>query len=85
MSSHDWTEVIGAVGLVAIVVVVVTTLASTWRARVLVGREAEYRKLAETALRVQEDTARRLGEIDGRLADVQSRLAAVERVLRDVE
>ncbi|GAA4536352.1 hypothetical protein [Amycolatopsis samaneae] len=82
MNWHQWQEIIGLTGVFVLITVVLTVaivqLASTWRAKAALAREHEYRTLADRATRSQEETERRL-------ADVQDRLRAIERVLKEVE
>lgn len=82
MSEHDWTEVVGAIGiftlLTAVITVTIVQLATSWRAKAALGREAEYRTLAETAVRTQESTERQLAELN-------TRLRSLERILKEVE
>ncbi|WBB65263.1 hypothetical protein [Micromonospora sp. WMMD812] len=89
MSEHDWTEVVGAIGIFALLISVITVtvvqFAKTRRARVLGIREEEYRRLAESAVRAQESNERLLAALDGRLGGMEDRMAALERVLRDVD
>ncbi|MFD8380238.1 hypothetical protein ACFV2X_17095 [Streptomyces sp. NPDC059679] len=89
MDGHDWTEVVGAFGLFALVTTVLTTViwqfAATRRAKVQVVRELEYRKLAESATAAQQATDERLKEISGRLAEMQGRMDSLERILQTVE
>ncbi|MGY0063089.1 hypothetical protein ACWY4P_42225 [Streptomyces sp. LZ34] len=89
MDGHDWTEVVGAFGLFALVTTVLTTViwqfAATRRAKVQVVRELEYRKLAENAAAQQQSTEERLKEISQRLADMQGRMDSLERILQTVE
>ena len=89
MSSTDWQEIIGTIGafvLVSTVIVVsIWQVASTVRARAVLARESEYKKLADKAVLVQESTERQLAELGGRLAEMQSRLQSFERILKDVE
>ncbi|MDT0544648.1 MULTISPECIES: hypothetical protein [Streptomyces] len=89
MDGHDWTEVVGAFGLFALVTTVLTTViwqfAATRRAKAQVVRELEYRKLAESATAVQQGTEERLKEISERLAEMQSRMDSLERILQTVE
>jgi hypothetical protein len=89
VTGQDWTEVVGTIGVFALVISVVTVgmwqLAATWRARVVLARESEYRTLADRSTLVQESTERQLAELGGRLAEVQTRLQSVERVLKEVE
>ncbi|ADI11406.1 MULTISPECIES: hypothetical protein [Streptomyces] len=89
MDGHDWTEVVGAFGLFALVTTVLTTViwqfAATRRAKVQVVRELEYRKLAESATAAQQATDERLKEISERLAEMQGRMDSLERILQTVE
>jgi hypothetical protein len=89
MSGQDLTEVVGTVGLFALVIAVVTTVivqvARTFRARAVLAREGEFRKLAETAMQTQQGIERQLTGITGRLAAMESRMDSLEHVLRTVE
>ncbi|MEV8513705.1 hypothetical protein [Dactylosporangium sp. NPDC051484] len=89
MSGQDWTEVVGAIGLFALVITVISVtivqLAATWRAKATLAREAEYRKLAETAVQTQEATERQLADLGERFGQMQTRLASIERILKQVE
>ncbi|WP_406036394.1 hypothetical protein OG799_18085 [Micromonospora sp. NBC_00898] len=89
MSGQDWTEVIGAIGLFALVIAVVTTIivqvARTFRARAVLAHEGEFRKLSETAVQTQQGIEHQLTEVAGRLAAIESRMDSMEHVLRTVE
>ncbi|MES4906938.1 MULTISPECIES: hypothetical protein [unclassified Streptomyces] len=89
MDIREWTEVVGAFGLFALVTTVLTTViwqfAATRRAKAQVVREQEYRKLAESATAAQQGTEERLKEISERLAQMQGRMDALERILQTVE
>lgn len=89
MSSNDWTEIVGAIGVFVLVTAVVTLLiwqfGATWRARAVLAQDSQYRSIADKSAMVQESTERQLAEIGGRLAEMQSRLQAMERILKDVE
>lgn len=89
MSAQDLTEVVGAVGLFALVITVITTVVkqvgATTRAKAALSREAEYRKLAETAVQAQEGTERRLAGLEEGTGQMQTRLAAIERILKQIE
>lgn len=82
MNWHQWQEIIGVIGIFVLITVVLTVLivqlAATWRAKAKLAREDEYRALAEKAVRSQEETERRL-------ADVQERLRSIEHVLKEVD
>ncbi|MEU7585669.1 hypothetical protein AB0A95_05140 [Micromonospora sp. NPDC049230] len=89
MSEHDWTEVVGAIGifafLVSVATVTIVQLAKTRRARYEAARADDYRQLAETAARAQAENARLLAAMDGRLAGMETRMTGVERVLVEVD
>ncbi|WP_106402784.1 hypothetical protein [Actinocorallia populi] len=89
MDGHELAEVAGAVGIFAFITTVITVIilqvGATVRARAVLAREDEYRKLAEAAATARQDTDRRLTEIDGRLASLDERMRSLDRVLRTVE
>ncbi|MDO3701453.1 hypothetical protein Q3W71_07135 [Micromonospora sp. C28SCA-DRY-2] len=89
MSEHDWTEVVGAIGiftlLVSVITVTIVQAAKTRRARTAGVREEEYRRLVDSAVQAQESNARMLAALDGRLNGMETRLGSLERVLKDVE
>jgi hypothetical protein len=89
MNGNDWTEVVGAFGIFAFITTVITVIivqvATTIRAKAAVAREDEYRKLAERAVDLQEATQQRLIALDEQLGQTQSRLASIERILKQVE
>ncbi|SDT80872.1 hypothetical protein [Actinoplanes derwentensis] len=88
-SSSDWTEVVGAVGvfalLIVLIVVVGTQVGGRMRARVQLSREAEYRKLAEQVVTGQESISQQLVQVNEHLADLRSRMQHIETVLKQVE
>ncbi len=75
MDGHEWAEAVGAVGIFAFLTTVVTVIIvqvfTTLRARAALAREAEFRQLAVTAVAAQES--------------IDRRLAAIERILKQVE
>lgn len=89
MSEHDWTEVVGAIGIFALLIsvftVTVVQLAKTRRTRLELARADDYRRLAETATQAQAENARLLAAMDGRLGGMETRMTTLERVLREVE
>ncbi|TQJ20079.1 hypothetical protein FBZ33_0265 [Micromonospora sp. A202] len=89
MSEHDWTEVVGAIGIFALIIsvftVTVVQLAKTRRTRLELARPDDYRRLAETATQAQAENARLLAAMDGRLGGMETRMTTLERVLREVE
>ncbi|WP_328422973.1 hypothetical protein OG470_09975 [Micromonospora sp. NBC_00389] len=89
MSDHDWTEVVGAIGIFALLITVfavtVVQISKTRRARLESARSDDYRRLAETAAQAQAENARLLAALDGRLGGMESRMTTLERVLREVD
>ncbi|MEV7329435.1 hypothetical protein [Micromonospora sp. NPDC093244] len=89
MSEHDWTEVVGAIGIFALLITVfavsVVQIAKTRRARLESSRSDEYRRIAETAAQAQAENARLLAALDGRLGGMETRMTNLERVLREVD
>ncbi|MDG4807484.1 hypothetical protein O7634_12055 [Micromonospora sp. WMMD1120] len=89
MSDHDWTEVVGAIGIFALLIsvftVTVVQVAKTRRARYEATRADDYRKLAEKVAEAQAENARLLEALDGRLGGLETRMTGVERVLSDVD
>jgi hypothetical protein len=55
------------------------------QARVRLGQDEAYRALATTAASAQTETAAALSTLTTAVADIQARLNAVEKILKDVE
>jgi uncharacterized glyoxalase superfamily metalloenzyme YdcJ len=89
MSEHDWTEVVGAIGIFTLLTTVITVtivqLATSWRAKAMLAREDSFRTIAEASVRAQEQTERHLAELGTRLAELDSRMTSLERILKEVE
>jgi len=89
MSGNDWAEVVGAVGIFAFIITIITVIivqvATTIRAKAALAREDEYRKLAERAVLLQEVIEKRLGALDEQAGQTQTRLTSIERILKQVE
>lgn len=79
---NDYSEMGAAIAGILMMTTVITVLIwqifGTWRARMAVSREEAYRQLAEKAITLQ----RRIAED---LTDVQTRMTAIERLMREVE
>lgn len=82
MNETDWQEVFGVIGAFTLVTVVITVIiwqfGANWRAKAVLAREEEYRKLAEKSLAAQQETERQL-------AGIQGRMESLERILKEVE
>jgi hypothetical protein len=75
----------GITMLTAIAVVVIWQVFASWRARVSLAREEAYRKLAEQTSSTQQTTVLQLGELTEGMADLRTRVTAIEKLLREVE
>ena len=89
MGDGNGLEIAGAIGifvlLTSVITVTIWQIGSTWRAKVVVERERAYRELVESAVRGQEDVDRRLADLADRVSTVDTRVASVERILKEVE
>lgn len=89
MDSHGWQELAGVIGMFILVTVVVTVaiwqFAATRRLKAQLAAMAPYRPLAESSVRVQEETSRQLGEVTTRLRETTTRLERLENILKEVE
>jgi hypothetical protein len=59
--------------------------ATIQQAKAHLANDNAYRQVAEQAAAAQAETVRRLTSIDATLTDLKSRLATVEKVLKEVE
>ena len=57
---------------------------ATWRARMSIAREEAYRKLAENSEATNSRTADLLASMKNDLADLRSRTAEMERLMKEV-
>lgn len=82
MAPWGWQEIIGTIGVFVLLTVVITVViwqvATSWRAKAALAQQASYRTLAQAAVTTQQN-------IDKQLSDVASRLASVERMLKEIE
>ena len=83
-SGTIFVMVMSALG-VAIVIVLIWQIFATRRARAVLKREDEYRKLAERATVAQEQAAQGFSRVAAELEDLRARVAEMERVLKEVE
>lgn len=79
---NDWIEVIGAAGLVTLVILVAATLlrqiGQGRRTRLALARERSYESLATRSVSAQERAERELGELRTRVATLEKILAEVD-------
>jgi Tfp pilus assembly protein PilO len=71
--------------VVIVIVVVIIQGFGAYRAKMSLVREEAYRKLAEQALTTSQKAADEEQKIAAALDEMRSRLAAIEKILREVE
>jgi DNA-binding transcriptional ArsR family regulator len=82
----DTTAITGLFVLLTIVITVgIRQYAGIRRARAADGSQRDYRKLAESALLLQENIGHQLHDIAVQLADLAGRVESMERILKEVE
>lgn len=90
---EGWGADVLAVTVTTLVLVLVGVLIwqvfKTYQTRLAVdahaAQEAAYRTLAERSIRAQEDAAEQLAHVHENVADLKTRVASIERILKDVE
>lgn len=80
-----WAAALGTGGVFVLMIVVVWQIAATWRARMLAGREEEYRRLAAKYAELLEDNTEILRRYTDELAETRRSIGSVERMMREVE
>ena len=69
----------------AVLIFLMKYVSAVLQARVRLGQDEAYREIATKATAAQAETTVVLSSFAGALADIQSRLAVVEKILKDVE
>jgi TolA-binding protein len=89
MGIRAWQEVVGVIGIFILLTCVITVtiwqVAASVRAKANIAREAAYQSLAERAVAAQESVDKQLGDARAQIADLQTRLSAMEKILSQVE
>lgn len=67
-----------------ILVTVIIQLSATWRAKVVLAREEEYRKLAEQATAASTSAAAAGQKLADDVAEIKARITSIEKLLREV-
>lgn len=67
-----------------IIVTVIIQLSATWRAKSRLAREDEYRKLAEQATAASASAAAAGLRLADDVAEIKTRIASIEKLLREV-
>lgn len=87
MNAEAWGMifVLGLLALITVLIVVfIWQVFATSRARASAAREEAYQKLAERSVEAQERTDREQQKISEDLSDLRARVAAIEKLLREV-
>jgi hypothetical protein len=82
---EGWVAVAGALGFSAVIAVLIWSVMGVAKARVAVSRELEYKKLAQQATEAQQSTADRLQTLVSDMAELRTKVASMEKLLREVE
>ena len=69
----------------AVIVFFMKYVSAVLQARVKLGQDAAYRELAVNAAQAQATTAAALVALGTTLAEIQSRMSVIEKILKDVE
>jgi hypothetical protein len=89
MNEHEWPEVIGTIGLFALLIGVVLSLiwrsAFIKRVKLQYKHEDQYRALAVKAEESQAKVAEQLAAVNERLARIEAGNASIEQTLKVVE
>jgi hypothetical protein len=85
MHEHVYLLTIGLPLLTILLVFGMRYYAAVQQAKARLANDDAYRAVAEKAVSAQADTANALAAMNVTLADLKSRLAAVEKILKEVE
>lgn len=87
MSEAQGGMIMGAAVLTLVTIIIVTVIiqfSAMWRAKARLAREDEFRKLAEQAVAARASAAVTEQSLVESLSDIRLRLAAIEKLLREV-
>jgi hypothetical protein len=89
IAATEWPEAAVAIAgvflVIAVLVTLIVSVASTLRARMSVQRELAYRKLAEDSAAAQHRTADQLERAIAELTELRTRTGELERLIKAVE
>jgi hypothetical protein len=85
MSENIFLLTLGLPLAAIVAVFAMRAMAAVKQAKLRFDNDEQYRRIAETSAAAQAETAAALKSLNASLADVQSRLAQVEKVLKEVE
>ena len=88
---NDYTTINSLAGmafvilLIALGVVVIVALTKVWQTKLKTAKEELYQKQAQDAIQAQQETARQQEKLLEEMGEIKERLAAIERILKEVE
>ncbi len=85
MPNYLVEEIVIILVVAAIAIVVIWQVGTSRRAKAALARDTELRRIAERAVATQEATEGRLTQVTNQLAEMDLRVATVERILKDAE
>jgi uncharacterized protein YaiL (DUF2058 family) len=85
MSEHVYFLTLGLILGTIVLVFGMRALSAYMQAKARADSGEAYRQIAEKAVAVQSESAISLSSIQESLADIRSRLASVEKILKEVE
>ncbi|NHZ80844.1 hypothetical protein F2P44_16405 [Massilia sp. CCM 8695] len=85
MSEHVFLITIGLPLVTVLLIFGMKYVAAIQQAKARLTSDDAYRQLAAQAAAAQTETAAALAVINGNLAELKTRVAAIEKMLRDVE
>lgn len=85
MPNYLVEEIVVLLVVATIATVVIMQFGASRRAKVTQMRDTEFRTIAERAVASQEATEGRLAQVTDKLAEMDKRVATVERILKDAE
>jgi len=85
MAEHVYLLTIILPLLAIIIIAALRYYANVQQARLRYAHEEAYRAMAQQALDAQSSTAQTLASMNDQLAELKTRIAVIEKVLKDVE
>lgn len=71
--------------LVALLVVIIVALMKVWQTKIQSSKEDGYQQLATESIGIQKETAQLNQKLSVELTEVKTRLASIEKILKEVE
>ena len=71
--------------LLVLLVVIIVALTKVWQSKIQSSKEDGFQKLATESIEIQKETAQLNQKLSVELTEVKTRLASIERILKEVE